>query len=174
MISKNVLKSSATPRIAVIMGSESDLTVMQEAIEILKEFNIVYYCSVVSAHRTPDRMAKFAKDAKSKKIEIIIAGAGGAAHLPGMVAAYSLLPVIGVPIATKNLLGVDSLYSIVQMPKGVPVATMAINGAANAALLAIRILANNDVLLYKKLEKYQLDMAQKVALSAIATENKMH
>ncbi len=129
------------PSIAIIMGSDSDLMVMQEAAALLDEFNVSYNLTIVSAHRTPERMIEFAKAAANNGTKVIIAGAGGAAHLPGMVAACTHLPVIGVPIQSKAMSGIDSLYSIVQMPQGVPVATVAINGAHNAALLALQILA---------------------------------
>ncbi len=129
------------PIVGIIMGSDSDLPVMHEAALILDEFEIGYEISVVSAHRTPDRMYQYAKEAKTRGIKIIIAGAGGAAHLPGMVASLTSLPVIGVPVKSKALNGVDSLHSIVQMPPGVPVATMAINGAKNAGIFAAKILA---------------------------------
>src|SRR3954471_7323679 len=134
----------STPLVAVIMGSRSDLKTMQVAIDLLEELGIPFEASVVSAHRTPDRMFEFAASAESRGIEVIIAAAGGAAHLPGMVAAKTTLPVLGVPIPATALNGVDALLSIVQMPKGVPVGTLAIGepGAANAALLAAAILAN--------------------------------
>lgn len=139
----------------IIMGSDSDLLVMSEAAKILDEFGIGYELTIVSAHRTPDRMARYAKTASKKGIKIIIAGAGGAAHLPGMTASLTSIPVIGVPIKTKNLAGLDSLLSIVQMPAGIPVATVAINGAKNAGLLALEILAVSDRTLFKKLENYK-------------------
>lgn len=126
--------------VGIIMGSDSDLPVMQEAAKVLEEFDVNYEITIVSAHRTPDRMFEYAKTAKSRGIEVIIAGAGGAAHLPGMVAAITPLPVIGVPVKTSSLNGLDSLLSIVQMPGGVPVATVAINNAKNAGLLALQIL----------------------------------
>lgn len=142
------------PLVAIIMGSDSDLAVMKEAAEVLEEFKVPYELTIVSAHRTPDRMFKYAKSALSRGIKVIIAAAGGAAHLPGMTASLTPLPVIGVPIKTSTLLGVDSLYSIVQMPKGVPVATVAINNATNAALLAVKILATSDSTLMENIEKY--------------------
>ena len=132
------------PSVAIIMGSDSDLGVMKEAAVVLEEFNVSYQLTIVSAHRTPERMVSFAKSAAEKGIKVIIAGAGGAAHLPGMVASITHLPVIGVPIQSKAMSGIDSLYSIVQMPQGVPVATVAINGAHNAGLLALQILATAD------------------------------
>lgn len=140
--------------VSIIMGSDSDLPVMQASATILQEFSIAFETLIVSAHRTPEKMFVFAKTAKQRGVKVIIAGAGGAAHLPGMTASLTTLPVIGVPIQTKTLSGIDSLYSIVQMPTGIPVATVAINGAANAGLLAVKILAIADDKLAKKLEKY--------------------
>ena len=143
-------------KVGIIMGSDSDLKVMGETAKVLEDFNIDYEITIVSAHRTPDRLYEYAKNAKSNGIKIIIAGAGGAAHLPGMIASITTIPVIGVPIKTKTLNGVDSLYSIVQMPAGIPVATVAINGGANAGLLAIQILGAFDtnvgdrILYYRK------------------------
>lgn len=141
--------------IAIIMGSDSDLPVMSKAAEVLDRFEVPYHITIVSAHRTPDRMYQFAKEAESKGIKVIIAGAGGAAHLPGMVASLTHLPVIGVPVKTSSLNGLDSLLSIVQMPAGIPVATVAINNAENAALLAISILATSDKTLAEKLKAYK-------------------
>jgi 5-(carboxyamino)imidazole ribonucleotide mutase len=153
MKTKNLkLKITSKPKVAIIMGSDSDLPVMQDAAKILDKFNVTYELTVVSAHRTPDRMYEFAKSAQSKGIKVIIAAAGGAAHLPGMTASLTTLPVIGVPIKTKTLDGIDSFLSIAQMPPGVPVATVAINGAQNAALLALQILALSDQNLSKKLQ----------------------
>jgi 5-(carboxyamino)imidazole ribonucleotide mutase len=148
--------------VAVIMGSDSDLKVMKHATEILEYFDIPYEMTIVSAHRTPDRMIKYSRDAKKRGIKIIIAGAGGAAHLPGMVASLSSLPVIGVPIKSSSFDGLDSLLSIVQMPSGVPVATVAINGARNAAILACQILGIESSSLYKKIEKYKLKLNKEV------------
>ena len=142
------------------MGSDSDLPTMQQAADLLRTFGIDYEITIVSAHRTPDRMYTYAHTAADRGLKIIIAGAGGAAHLPGMVAALTLLPVIGVPIRTETLNGVDSLYSIVQMPRGVPVATVAIGNAVNAALLAVRMLATTDPTLMDRLTAYQTHMAQ--------------
>src|SRR5438874_937724 len=160
------------PLVAIIMGSDSDLPVMQEAAKLLEEFAIPYEITVVSAHRTPDRMVEYAKTAEEKGIKIIIAGAGGSAHLPGMTAAFTALPVIGVPIKTKNLDGVDSLLSIAQMPPGIPVATVAINGAKNAGLLAVSILAAFDKVLMEKLQKYKNDMRDTVLKKAQELEQK--
>src|ERR1700749_1313454 len=146
---------NTSPKIGIIMGSKSDLAVMQDAADVLKELGVAYEITVVSAHRTPERMFSYAKSAADRGLKVIIAGAGGSAHLPGMVASLTHLPVIGVPVQTKSLNGLDSLYSIVQMPAGVPVATVAINGAHNAGLLAAEILALNDSGLSKKLISYR-------------------
>ena len=147
-------------RVGIIMGSRSDADSMRPAAEILESFGISYEFRVVSAHRTPDLMFAYAAEAADRGIQVIIAGAGGAAHLPGMVAAKTHLPVIGVPVQSKALNGLDSLLSIVQMPKGVPVATMAIGGAANAGLLAARILALQQPELAKKLQEFALRQAE--------------
>lgn len=143
------------PKVSIIMGSKSDLDTMIIASEVLRELEVSHEIKIISAHRTPDLMFEFAKNAQNRGIEIIIAGAGGAAHLPGMVAAITELPVIGVPIKSSNLNGIDSLLSIVQMPKGVPVATVAIgdHGAENAALISAKILALNDNKISKNLQK---------------------
>lgn len=148
--------------IGIIMGSDSDLPVMSNAAKILDDLNVPYELSIVSAHRTPDKLYHYAKTAKDKGIKVIIAGAGGAAHLPGMVAAMTTLPVIGVPVQTKALGGVDSLYSIVQMPPGIPVATVAINGALNAGLLAAKIIATNDDALSQRLGDYARSLEEMV------------
>lgn len=149
-------------KIAIIMGSDSDLPVMQEAAKVLEFFDISFEISIVSAHRTPDRMVEFAKKAHENNVRVIIAGAGGSAHLPGMVASLTHLPVIGVPIKSQNLSGLDSLYSIVQMPPGVPVATMAINGAKNAGLFAVQILGCMDDQLAEKMMKYKSRLRDEV------------
>jgi 5-(carboxyamino)imidazole ribonucleotide mutase len=149
-------------KIGIIMGSDSDLPTMQEAIKVSEEFGISVEVAIVSSHRTPTRMVEYAKSAKQRVIQVIIAGAGGAAHLPGMVASLTSLPVIGVPVVSKNLQGIDSLYSIVQMPAGVPVATVGIGNAKNAGLLAIRILAITDPILSQKLEHYIESLEQMV------------
>jgi 5-(carboxyamino)imidazole ribonucleotide mutase len=143
------------PIVGIIMGSESDHPTMLEAAKVLEDFGVFHEVSVVSAHRTPVAMVEYAQSAQDRGLKVIIAGAGGAAHLPGMVASLTVLPVIGVPIQSKALSGVDSLHSIVQMPHGVPVATMAIGGAKNAGLLAVQILAISDPELTKKLEAYK-------------------
>jgi 5-(carboxyamino)imidazole ribonucleotide mutase len=144
-----------TPLIGIIMGSDSDLPTMREAIVVCAEFGIECEVEIVSAHRTPDRMVDYAKTAHLRGLKVIIAGAGGAAHLPGMVASLTPLPVVGVPVQTKALSGVDSLYSIVQMPGGIPVATVAIGNAKNAGLLAVRMLANHDAALLDQVLAYQ-------------------
>lgn len=151
-----------SPMVGIIMGSDSDLPVMYKAAEMLDTLEVPYEITIVSAHRTPDRMATYAKSAASRGIKVIIAGAGGAAHLPGMVAAQTALPVIGVPVQTKTMSGVDSLYSIVQMPPGIPVATVAINGALNAGLLAAKILGAFDAELMAKVEAYSRELCTTV------------
>ena len=158
------------PLVGVIMGSQSDWDTMRLADEILAEFDVPRECRVVSAHRTPALMAEYARTAAERGLEVIIAGAGGAAHLPGMVAAQTILPVIGVPVQSKALNGLDSLLSIVQMPKGVPVATVAIGqaGAANAGLLAVAILATSRPALREKLQAYRATMADAVRHDTIS------
>jgi 5-(carboxyamino)imidazole ribonucleotide mutase len=156
--------------IGIIMGSDSDLEVMQEAAKILEEFKVSYEITVVSAHRTPERMMEYAKTARSRGLHVIIAGAGGAAHLPGMVASVTTLPVIGVPVKLKALDGMDSLLSIVQMPGGVPVATVAINGAKNAGLLAVQILATTNNRLAEQLQAYKDNMKEEVEKKAAVVE----
>jgi 5-(carboxyamino)imidazole ribonucleotide mutase len=153
------------PLVSIIMGSENDLPVMNIAAQTLEDFKIPFDIQVVSAHRTPDWMFKFAKTAEHKGIQVIIAGAGGAAHLPGMVASMTPLPVIGVPIMTSKLNGMDSLLSIVQMPKGVPVATVAVDNSTNAALLALRILSLNSKRLAEKLKNFNKDQTKKALKS---------
>ena len=135
---------STTPQVAIIMGSDSDLNIMSQAGDVLKEFEVSFELRIISAHRTPKEMVQYAQEAKERRIKVIIAGAGGAAHLPGMTASLTTLPVIGVPVSLQNLDGLDSLLSIVQMPKGVPVASVAIDNAKNAAYLALRILGIED------------------------------
>ena len=147
------------PIVGVVMGSDSDWPTMKEATQILDQFDVPYEKKVVSAHRTPDLMAEYGKDARKRGLRVIIAGAGGAAHLPGMLASHTTLPVIGVPVKTTALGGVDSLYSIVQMPNGVPVATVAIGKAKNAGLLAIRMLSMTNDELAAKLDQYHHEMA---------------
>ena len=157
--------------VGIIMGSDSDLPVMAEAAKVLEEFGVKYELTIVSAHRTPDRMYDYAKTASQRGIKVIIAGAGGAAHLPGMTAAITTLPVIGVPVKTRALSGVDSLYSIVQMPGGIPVATVAINGAKNAGLLAVRMLAAFNEELADKLKAYMKELVESVLVKADKLEN---
>lgn len=149
--------------VGIIMGSRSDLEVMREALDTLKEFDVAHELTVVSAHRTPERMFSYAKSAAERGLKVIIAGAGGAAHLPGMVASLTTLPVIGVPIKSRNSIdGWDSLLSIVQMPSGVPVATVAVNGSRNAGLLAVQILATADPKLAERLVAFKAEQENKV------------
>ncbi len=164
------------PLVAIIMGSDSDWPVMKNAAQMLADFGVAYEAKVVSAHRTPDLMFAFAENAAKTGYQVIIAGAGGAAHLPGMVAAKTTLPVLGVPVPSKHLQGQDSLLSIVQMPKGIPVATFAIGdaGAANAGLFAVSILANHDASLANKLAEFRKKQTEKVfnmALTDLPTVN---
>lgn len=149
-------------KVGILMGSDSDLAIMSKAAKMLEDFEIDYEMNIISAHRQPDVFIDYAKTAVDRGIDVVIAGAGGAAHLPGMCAAIFPLPVIGVPIHTKALGGEDSLYSIVQMPSGIPVATVAIDGAANAAILAAKMLAIHDLELRKKLEKYKMNLKDQV------------
>ncbi len=151
------------PKVAIIMGSDSDLNVMQQAAQVLAEFDVPYELTIVSAHRTPDRMVGYARTAHERGLEVIIAGAGGAAHLPGMVASISPLPVIGVPVKSSNSIdGWDSVLSILQMPGGVPVATVALNGAKNAGLLAVQILSVADAALRRSLLDYKKQLRDSV------------
>jgi len=152
--------------VGIIMGSKSDLPVMQNAIDILNEFEINSEVEIVSAHRTPEKMFKYAQNAKNKGIKVIIAGAGGAAHLPGMIASITTLPVIGVPIKSRNSIdGWDSILSILQMPDGVPVGTVALNGSKNAGILAAQIIATNNDELSQKIEDYKKELENKVISS---------
>lgn len=152
--------------VGIIMGSDSDLPVMQDAATILNDFGIAHEVTIVSAHRTPDRLVEYAKEAHGRGLKVIIAGAGGAAHLPGMVAAHSSLPVIGVPVQSKTLKGMDSLLSIVQMPPGVPVATVAINGAKNAGILAAEMIGAFDDAIGDKVRTYKDTMRDEVLRKA--------
>jgi 5-(carboxyamino)imidazole ribonucleotide mutase len=153
-----------TPQIGIIMGSKSDLPVMQEAVDFLKEFGLSYEIDIVSAHRTPEKMVVYGKEAHKRGIKVIIAGAGGAAHLPGMVASLTPLPVIGVPVKSSNSIdGWDSVLSILQMPSGVPVATVALNGAKNAGILAAQIVASGNEVLTQKMIDYKESLKEKVA-----------
>jgi 5-(carboxyamino)imidazole ribonucleotide mutase len=153
------------PKVGVVMGSQSDWDVMQNAARVLKDFGVPYEAKVVSAHRTPDSMFEYAEQARGRGLACIIAGAGGAAHLPGMLASKTTVPILGVPVPSKHLAGQDSLYSIVQMPKGIPVATFAIGeaGAANAGLFAVSLLAGSDAALAQKLAQYRAKLAEQVA-----------
>ena len=171
---KPLVGSTGSPQVGIIMGSDSDLPVMQDAAKQLEQFGIPYEITVVSAHRTPDRAQEYAKTAIDRGLRVIIAAAGGAAHLAGVTAAMTTLPVIGVPIKTDALNGIDSLYSTVQMPPGVPVATVAINGAKNAAILATQILALGDKSLKQKLVQCKKEMNDKVLEKAkrVKEENK--
>ncbi len=155
-------------QVGIIMGSQSDARIMKEAAKVLKTFGVKYEMKVVSAHRTPEDMQTYAKNAKSRGLKVIIAGAGGAAHLPGMVASLTPLPVIGVPVALKKLQGLDSLLSIAQMPKGVPVASVAIDNAHNAGLLAVRMLSLDDPALGRAVEKQMRAMKAKVKKSQVS------
>ncbi|KAF0153350.1 MAG: phosphoribosylaminoimidazole carboxylase catalytic subunit PurE [Ignavibacteria bacterium] len=155
---------AAKPLVGIIMGSDSDYPVMEKAVEVCKEFSVPYEVKIVSAHRTPARMKDYAESASKRGIKVIIAGAGGSAHLPGMTAAFTTLPVIGVPVQTKTLKGLDSLLSIVQMPGGIPVATVAIDNAKNAGLLAVQILAISDKKLADMLASYRKRMEKEVLL----------
>jgi 5-(carboxyamino)imidazole ribonucleotide mutase len=156
---------SDKPLVGVVMGSQSDWDVMQQAARVLKDFGVPYEALVVSAHRTPDAMFEYADQARNRGLAVIIAGAGGSAHLPGMLASKTTLPVLGVPVPSRHLAGQDSLYSIVQMPKGIPVATFAIGeaGAANAALFAVSMLAASDAGLARKLAEYRATLREQVA-----------
>ena len=151
------------PQVGVVMGSDSDWSVMSDAVEALKEFGITYEVEVLSAHRTPERMVEWGKAAAGRGIKVIIAGAGGAAHLPGMLASVTTLPVVGVPVPLARLDGMDSLLSIVQMPAGIPVATVSIGGAKNAGILAARIIGAFDEKLSKQLEQFAKNLADQVA-----------
>lgn len=161
------------PKVGIIMGSQSDWSTMIEAANVLTEFGVPFECEIVSAHRTPDRLFEYAKSAKSRGLSIIIAGAGGAAHLPGMCASQTDLPVLGVPVKSSTLSGWDSLLSIVQMPRGVSVGTLAIGGAGayNAGLLAVQMLAINDDTLSKKVSQFRQNQTQSILDNRIPTDN---
>ncbi len=154
------------PLVGIIMGSDSDLPVMQDAAKMLEEFGVPYEITVVSAHRTPDVLVEYSNSAAERGLKVIIAGAGGAAHLPGMTASMTVLPVIGVPVKSKTMDGLDSLLSIAQMPPGVPVATVAVNGAKNAGLLAVQILGTKDQEFQKKMVEYKAKMNKEVKFKA--------
>lgn len=162
-----LLQITFMAQVGIIMGSKSDLPIMQEAAEILKEFSIEYEIDIVSAHRTPDKMYEYAKSASARGIKVIIAGAGGAAHLPGMTASLTPLPVIGVPIKSRNSIdGWDSVLSILQMPAGIPVATVALDGAKNAGILAAKIIGSHQPDVLEKLKDFQLQLKNKVIESS--------
>ena len=159
-------------KVGIIMGSKSDLSVMQDAADVLKELGVLFEITVVSAHRTPERMFEYSKSAHKRGLKVIIAGAGGAAHLPGMVASITQLPVIGVPVKSSNSIdGWDSILSILQMPNGIPVATVALNAAKNAGILAAQILGTSDSVLSQRLLDYKEELKQKVEESAREMEN---
>jgi len=164
------LKTEGKALVGIIMGSDSDLPIMQDAADILKELEIPCEVTIVSAHRTPDRMFEYARQAEGRGLAVIIAGAGGAAHLPGMVASLSVLPVIGVPVAATKLQGEDSLLSIVQMPRGIPVATVAIDNSTNAGLLAAQIIGASDAEVRKRLHAYRDKLTAKVMSKVEAME----
>lgn len=158
-------------KVGIIMGSDSDLNVMNEAVAVLEELGVAHETTIVSAHRTPDRLVTYAKEASNNGVHVIIAGAGGAAHLPGMVASMTHLPVIGVPVKSKTMSGIDSLYSIVQMPPGVPVATVAINGARNAGILAAQIIGVHNKETADAVMKFKSDMEEVVLNKAEKLED---
>ena len=165
--------ASERPRVGLVMGSDSDWSVMADASQVLTDFGVNHEVEVVSAHRTPEKMIAYGRDARARGLSVIIAGAGGAAHLPGMLASVTPLPVIGVPVPLARLDGMDSLLSIVQMPAGVPVATVSIGGAKNAALLAIQILGVGDDALVEKMTEYQADLAVQVEAKNRALQLKL-
>ncbi|BBY43747.1 5-(carboxyamino)imidazole ribonucleotide mutase [Mycolicibacterium celeriflavum] len=167
------MSSAPAPRVGLIMGSDSDWSVMEDAAHALAEFGVPFEVGVVSAHRTPVRMLEYAQSAADRGIEVIIAGAGGAAHLPGMVASATPLPVIGVPVPLAKLDGLDSLLSIVQMPAGVPVATVSIGGARNAGLLAVRILGASDAVLRERVVQFQSDLHDTVIRKDAALRDRL-
>lgn len=156
------LHSSDTPLVGVVMGSDSDWRVMSDASQVLSDFGVPHEVEVVSAHRTPDKLMRYGREARSRGLKAIVAGAGGAAHLPGMLASVTAVPVIGVPVQLSTLDGLDSLLSIVQMPAGIPVATVSINGAKNAGLLAARILGSSDPALAERIEQYARELEAQV------------
>ncbi len=161
------------PLVGIIMGSQSDLRVMKEAAEVLEELGVAYELTIVSAHRTPMRMVSYAGNARTRGLKVIVAGAGGAAHLPGMIASMTSLPVIGVPVKSSNSIdGWDSILSILQMPAGVPVATVALDGARNAGILAAQILGSSDRRIGKKLDKFKVNLKRKIESAAKLIESK--
>jgi 5-(carboxyamino)imidazole ribonucleotide mutase len=161
------------PLVGIIMGSQSDLIIMKEAAEVLEELGIAYELTIVSAHRTPLRMVEYATNARRRGLKVIVAGAGGAAHLPGMVASLTSLPVVGVPVKSSNSIdGWDSVLSILQMPSGVPVATVALNGSRNAGILAAQILGSSDKILARQLDKFKVSLGKKVESAAKNIDSK--
>ena len=167
------MAASEAPLVGVIMGSDSDYSVMSEAVQVLREFEIAHEVEVVSAHRTPEKMVTYAREAAGRGLRVIIAGAGGAAHLPGMVASMTTLPVVGVPVPLARLDGLDSLLSIVQMPGGIPVATVSIGGAKNAGLLAARILGASDAAIAERLDIYARQLTDMVELKNAALQERV-
>ncbi|WP_427869688.1 5-(carboxyamino)imidazole ribonucleotide mutase [Leucobacter luti] len=167
------MAASEAPLVGVIMGSDSDYSVMSEAVQVLREFGIPHEVEVVSAHRTPEKMVTYAREAAGRGLRVIIAGAGGAAHLPGMVASMTTLPVVGVPVPLARLDGIDSLLSIVQMPGGIPVATVSIGGAKNAGLLAARILGASDRAIAERLDIYARQLTDMVELKNAALQERV-
>lgn len=172
-MSGSIVRMSETPLVGVIMGSDSDFSVMSDAVQVLREFGISHEVEVVSAHRTPDKMVSYAREAADRGLKVIIAGAGGAAHLPGMVASMTTLPVIGVPVPLATLDGLDSLLSIVQMPGGIPVATVSIGGAKNAGLLAARILGSHDGEVAAALDAYAKELETQVEAKNAALQSRL-
>ncbi|MEY3299891.1 MAG: 5-(carboxyamino)imidazole ribonucleotide mutase [Cyanobacteriota bacterium] len=171
--------TTTTPEIGIIMGSDSDLPTMQAAVEVCESFGVAYEVAIVSAHRTPERMVQYAQTARERGLKVIIAGAGGSAHLPGMVAALTPLPVVGVPVVSRTMQGLDSLYSIVQMPGGIPVATVAIGNAKNAGLLAVQILACDRPALLDRVAEYRRSLeaevlAKQAQLEALGSQQYLH
>ncbi len=171
--------TTTTPEIGIIMGSDSDLPTMQAAVEVCEAFGVAYEVAIVSAHRTPEHMVQYAQTARQRGLKVIIAGAGGAAHLPGMVAALTPLPVVGVPVVSRTMQGLDSLYSIVQMPGGIPVATVAIGNAKNAGLLAVQILACDRPALLDRVAEYRRSLeaevlAKQAQLEALGSQQYLH
>ena len=168
-----MVESNSSPLVSVVMGSKSDFQTMRGAVDLLKSFDIPHEVDIVSAHRTPERLFEYSSSLLSRGVKVVVAGAGGAAHLPGMVAAKTVLPVIGVPISTTKLEGLDSLLSIVQMPAGVPVATVAINNAENAAILAAQILSSSDQTVLERLLMYKEQLRAKVSESVLSLQKEL-
>ena len=173
VMAADVMAAEPAPLVGLAMGSESDWPVMEAAADVLRQFGVPFEARVLSAHRTPDAMADYARTARARGLRVIVAGAGGAAHLPGMIAASTTLPVVGVPVPTKHLGGLDALLSIVQMPGGVPVATVAVGQGKNAGLLAVQILAAHDPALAAALDAYKAEMRQQVAAMDASIKGKV-